>query len=196
MRKYILMGASALLVLGFGMSSCKKDVTEPSTAPAPLASQNYDLYNRLGGTAMVQDPNNPGMIETGRLTLRSVVDSTIFIIAGDTPFLTKFFPTLVNELNSGNTSGLAALSENLTDFFCVATGSKNSAYAYVGLDMVAAHDPAKNPRMGAKSSNDDFNKFVQYVVQGAGQNGVPATDPLVRDLGKLLETTRTAVVQQ
>ncbi|MBU2020228.1 MAG: hypothetical protein KJ941_11340 [Bacteroidetes bacterium] len=199
MRKYTLIFAT--LVLGFGLTvtSCKKDTTDASTASAGLANNNYDLYNRLGGTALTEDPNNPGtMIESGRLTLRSVVDSTIFLIAADGEFLTKFFPVLVSELSESpaNTSGLAELSENLTDFFCAATGSKNPAYAYTGTDMVTAHDPAKNPRMGAKSDNADYTKFVGFIVAGAGENGVPATSPLVSDLGKVLETLRTSIVQK
>lgn len=171
-------------------SSCKKDkMEEPNLNEPP-----FDLYNRLGGTEMVADPVNPGrMIEKGRLTIRSVVDSTIFVIAADTDFLTKFFPVLVSELNSQNTSGLTALSKSLTDFFCVATGSKNDRYQ--GMDMKAAHDPGRNPRMGAKSTNQDFDKFIGFVVQGAGQNGVPADHPIIADMGKLLETLRKDIVQ-
>lgn len=196
MKKYMLILPAFVLGLGISVSSCKKDETEASTASAGLANNSYDLYNRLGGKTMVTDPANGGMIEQGRLTLRSVVDSTIFTIAGDGDFLTTFFPVLVAELGSGNTSGLEDLSENLTDFFCVATGSNNPSYAYTGLDMASAHDPAKNNRMGMKSSNADYDKFVQFVVTGAGKNGVPATDPLVADLGKVLETLRTTIVQK
>lgn len=196
MKKYTLILGIALIGLGGTLASCKKDVTEPSDASAPLANNSYDLYNRLGGTTMVPDPANGGMIEAGRLTLRSVVDSTIFVIAGDSQFLTSFFPALVSELGNGNTTGLSTLSENLTDFFCVATGSTSASNAYTGLDMKTAHDPALNNRMGMKSSNADYTKFVGFIVEGAGQNGVPATSPLVSDLGKLLETLRTTIVQK
>lgn len=198
MRKYTLIFASLLLGVGITMTSCKKDETTASTAAAGLANNNYDLYNRLGGTALVEDPKNAGvMIEAGRLTLRSVVDSTIFEIAGDqSGFFTTFFPVLIAELGNGQTQGLTELSENLTDFFCAATGSKNASYSYNGKDMVSAHDPAKNGRMGAKSSNADYTKFVGFVVEGARQNGVPNTSPLVADLGKVLETLRTAIVQK
>lgn len=195
MKKYMLILPAFVLGLGLTVTSCKKDVTEASTASAGLANNSYNLYNRLGGKTMVNDPAG-GMIEQGRLTLRSVVDSTIFIIAGDGDFLQKFFPVLVSELGSNNTSGLEALSENLTDFFCAATGSNNPNYAYTGLDMASAHDPSKNSRMGALADDADYTKFVGYVVQGAGQNGVPASDPLVADLGKLLESLRTTIVQK
>lgn len=195
MKKYKLIMAITILGCGVTIASCKKDVEEASTASSGLASNNYDLYNRLGGTDMVADPAMGGMIEAGRLTLRSVVDSTIFVIAGDSAFLNSFFPVLVSELGAGNTTGLSELSENLTDFFCVATGSKNASNAYIGLDMKTAHDPSANPRMGMKANDADYTKFVGYVVEGAAQNGVPATDPLVTDLGKLLETLRTTIVQ-
>lgn len=196
MKKYMLILPALVFGIGLSVSSCKKDVTDASTASAGLANNSYNLYNRLGGTEMVQDPTSSGMIEKGRLTLRSVVDSTIFTIAADQQFLTTFFPVLVSELGNGNTSGLEALSENLTDFFCVATGSNNPSYAYTGLDMAKAHNPSTNARMGALSSNADYTKFVGFVVTGAGKNGVPATDPLVADLGKLLESLRTTIVQK
>ena len=197
MKKYTLIVASLILGMSLTVTSCKKDVTTASTASAGLANNNYDLYNRLGGTALTQDPDAEAgvMIESGRLTLRSVVDSTIILIASDGAFLTKFFPVLVEELGNEDYDGLSMLSENLTDFFCVALGSKNPSYAYVGLDMAKAHNPAMNPRMGAKSSNADYTKFVNFVVGGAGKNGVPATSPLVSDLGKVLETLRTTIVQ-
>ena len=67
-----------LLILSFGAivtfsSSCKED-EQPDPTPA-----DPTLYQRVGGTTMVDDPANPGtQIEQGRLTLRSVVDSSIF----------------------------------------------------------------------------------------------------------------------
>ncbi|MGC4021510.1 MAG: hypothetical protein QM734_06005 [Cyclobacteriaceae bacterium] len=39
----------------------------------------------------------------------------------------------IAELGAGNTSGLTALSKNLTDFLCTATGSKNGLCIY-GLE--------------------------------------------------------------
>ena len=150
------------------------------------------LYDKLGGTTMVDDPANPGtMIETGRLGLRSVVDSTIFVIAAD-PNLSPFFATLLSEVGNGNTSNLVLLSKDLTDFFCVATGAEN--FSYGGMDMVAAHDPAQNPRMAMKANNTDYDNFVGAVVTGAQQNNVP-TD-LINKVGALLETLRSDVVQR
>ncbi|MFT7343700.1 MAG: hypothetical protein ACI9XP_000274 [Lentimonas sp.] len=195
MKKSILLFAGALMLIGLGTTSCKKEVTDASQASSGIAGSNYNLYARVGGTAMVSDPNNGGaMIEQGRLTLRSVVDSTIFLIAEDGDFLTKFFPTLVMELNNNDVSGLNALSESLTDFFCIATGSLN--HSYTGLNMEDSHNPAKNSRMGALAANADFDKFIGFVVAGAAENGVPGDNPIVSDLGKLLETLRTTIVQK
>ena len=42
------------------------------------------IYERLGGTKMVSDPDNSGqMIEQGRLSFRKVVNSTIGLIVAD-----------------------------------------------------------------------------------------------------------------
>jgi hypothetical protein len=54
--------------------SCNDDDDPICIPPTPTPS----IYARLGGTSMVSDPNNPGqMIEQGRLSYRSLVDSTI-----------------------------------------------------------------------------------------------------------------------
>jgi hypothetical protein len=174
---------SAALLLSLALFTSCKDDDDPEET----------LYERLGGDVMVADPNNPGqMIQQGRLNLRSVVDSTIFVIAGDSR-LTPFFPVLLAEVGNGNLSGFTALSKNLTDFLAVATGSDD--YNYTGLNMVDAHNPAVNSRMALKSDNADFDAFVEDVVIGLAQNGV--TDPdLVGDLGALLETLRADVVQE
>src|ERR1700679_4144099 len=74
------------------------------------------LYDSLGGTAMVSDPANSGsQIEKGYLGIRTVVDSAIFIIAGDTA-INGYFKVLIGEVTSGNTSGYQKLSANLSNF--------------------------------------------------------------------------------
>lgn len=161
-----------------------------------IAAQT-DLYKRLGGNVMVDDPNNPGQqIEQGYLSLRSVVDSTIFVIAGDDRLNQEYFAVLLSEVGTGDLSGFAALSLSLTNFFATATGADNPATAYTGLDMVAAHDPAVNARMGAKADNNAYDAFVEDVVIGAGKNGVAANSQIVADLGALLETLRGDIVQR
>ncbi|HVZ57987.1 MAG TPA: hypothetical protein VG870_15105 [Chitinophagaceae bacterium] len=174
------------LILGAAwMTSCKKDHNDTMTATPTL-------YDSLGGTAMVSDPANPSMkIEQGRLGIRSVVDSTIFVIAADTN-INGYFKVLLSEVTSGNTSGFQALEKNLTDFFCVATGARN--FTYSGKNMHDAHDPATNPRMNGKAASDDFDSFLVDLVAGAKKNGLP--DNLIGRVGALVETLRSQVVQR
>ncbi len=184
MKKSILFsGILALTVLLMTTSSCKKN-DSPSNTPKTL-------YDSLGGTAMVADPTNSSVkIEKGRLGIRSVIDSTIFVIAGDTA-INGFFTVLLAEVTNGNTSGFQALSKNLTDFVSVATGAKN--YSYSGKNMVDAHNPATNSRMNGKAANDDFDAFVKDLVAGAKKNGL--SDQLIGQVGAVVETLRSKVVQ-
>src|SRR4051794_25023702 len=90
----ILTVALGLTVSFTMMQSCKKD---DNSSPAKMT-----LYDSLGGTTKVNAPANAGqMIEKGRLGLRSVVDSTIFVIAGDNK-LNGFFTTLLAEVGNNN----------------------------------------------------------------------------------------------
>ena len=174
--------------IGF-MSSCKdEDDDDDMQNPDPQPT----LYEKVGGTEMVNDPANQGMmIEKGRLSFRAVVDSTIFVIAGDTA-LQPYFTTLLGEVQNGNLSGFAALSASLTDFFSEAAGSEN--FTYTGMNMVDAHDPSKNSRMELKADDAAFDAFVADVVVGAQQNNVP--DDIIQEVGALLETLRGDVVQR
>ncbi|HQV00153.1 MAG TPA: group 1 truncated hemoglobin, partial [Bacteroidia bacterium] len=153
--------------------------------------ETMTLYDSLGGTKMVADPVGGAMIEQGRLGIRSVVDSTIFVIAADTQLNTKFFSVLLAEVGAGNLTGFNILSKNLTDFFCVATGAKN--YTYNGLDMVSAHNPATHSRIGSKINNAEFDRFVADLVTGAQKVGL--SNQLIGQVGALVETTRSQVVQ-
>lgn len=185
-KPILLMGAFAMMIAIASSTSCKKkeDIT-----PTPA---KMTLYDSLGGTTIVADPSNTGqMIEKGRLGIRSVVDSTIFVIAADT-VLNKFFPVLLAEVGAGNLSGFGTLSKNLTDFFCVATGAKN--FTYSGKNMVAAHDPAQHPRMNGKASSADFDRFVTDLVAGAKKVGL--SDQLIGQVGAVVATTKSQVVQK
>lgn len=196
MKKYALILTLALGALTLGLVSCSDD--KDDSQPSGNNNNTPSLYERVGGTTMVADPKNPGVqIEKGRLTLRAVVDSSIFVIAADTQ-LQKYFPVLFAELGMNNTSGLSALSESLTDFFCVATGSTNPNYAYTGKNMKDAHDPAKNNRMGLKANKADFDQFVADIGKGLAQNGVTSANnaQLVNDLVALLYTTENDIVQR
>lgn len=188
MKKSTLLFSALVLVSTIAITSCKEDEKTTVTPTTPT------LYEKLGGTTMVADPaNSSQMIEKGRLGLRSVVDSTILIIAGDNQ-LNSYFEVLLAEVGSGNTTGFTALSKNLTDFFCVATGAKNFTYNGIA-SMVAAHDPAQNNRMAMKADNASYDRFIADVVAGAAQNGV-TDQAIVSELGTILESLRTTIVQR
>ena len=174
---------SFIMLAAFVLFSCGKKEEE---------LQEITLYDRLGGTTLVADPVNPGMmIEQGRLGLRSVVDSTIMVIVSEGRIL-QYFAPLLTEVSAGNTTNLAILSRNLTDFFSAGTGSEN--FVYRGLNMKDAHDPAVNPRMAIKTNHADMDIFVESVVKGAQQNGVPMH--LIAEVGEILESLRADVVQR
>jgi hypothetical protein len=192
MKKFSTMALLALFIgTGAFFTSCSDDDATP---------QEMSLYQKLGGTRMVADPNNPGqMIEQGRLSYRSVVDSTITLIVSDIVAdangnLGEHFAPVISEALSGNTTNVAVLSNNLTDFFSANTGG-GATNTYSGLNMVAAHDPAQNPRMGKKSNNAEYDKFIGYVGAAAGLNGV--TDPaLIGEVVAVLESLRAPIVQE
>lgn len=173
-----------IAIFGLFLSACHKD----SHTVTPVKAT---LYDSLGGTTMVSDPANPGkMIEKGRLGIRSVIDSTIFVIAADSR-INGHFTTLLSEVGRGDLSGFTELSDNLTTFVAVGTGAKD--YTYTGLNMHDAHDPATNPRMNGKANNADFDAFEADLVTGANQNHVPSN--LINSLGKIVESLRSQVVQ-
>ncbi|MBV9961238.1 MAG: group 1 truncated hemoglobin [Parafilimonas sp.] len=176
-----LLAASFFVIIA---SSCDKN---NNSNPTTLT-----LYDSLGGTAKVADPANPGqMIEAGRLGIRSVVDSTIFVIAGDDS-INHYFDVLLSEVAVNDLSGFQELSKNLTDFFCVATGAKN--FTYTGLSMTDAHNPATNPRINEKVNAADFGQFINDLGTGAQQNGLP--DYLISRVAAVAETVEGQVVQR
>lgn len=187
MKHLILTTAIVLGVSLLVFQSCKKD-NSPDPSPKPT------LYDSLGGSKMVDDPANAGKkIEAGRLLIRSIVDSAIFVIAADDD-INNHFTVLLSEVSNGDLSGFQKLSKNLTDFVAVGTGAKN--YKYTGLDMVATHDPAKNPRMDGKATNADMDAFERDLFAGAAKAGVPATNPALKSVGKIVESLRGQVVQK
>lgn len=167
--------------------SCSK---KASSNPTPATGTT--LYDSLGGTTLTTDPTHSGaMIEKGRLAIRSVIDSTIFVIAADKR-INGHFTVLLSEVTKGDLSGFTDLSENLTTFVAGATGAKD--YIYIGLSMADAHNPAVNPRMNGKATSADFDAFVSDLVTGANKNKVPTN--LINSIGKIVESLRTTVVQQ
>ncbi len=177
------------MVLGLGFMTTMTPSCSKSSAPAKMT-----LYDSLGGTAMVADPDpaNAGkMVEKGYLGIRMVVDTAIFIIAGDTA-INKYFTTLLSEVTSGNLSGYQRLSTNLTTFIAVAAGAKD--YTYTGLSMTNAHNPATNPRMNGKADSADFNAFIADVVKSATRIGLSAQ--LIGQVGTVLFSVEGQVVQR
>lgn len=187
MKNLIIVSIITLAIGSMTVQSCKKKDDTPAPAKPTL-------YDSLGGTVMVADPANSGVkIEAGRLLIRNIIDSTIFVIAGDTSISPKFM-TLLTEVHAGNLSGFQRLSKNLTDFVAVGTGAKD--YTYGGLSMVAAHNPATNPRLNGKIDNGDMDSFEKDLFAGAAKAGVPASTPALISVGKIVESLRSKIVQQ
>lgn len=193
MTKYSKFALCALVFGALTLTSCSKD----DNNPAPPAS----IYARLGGTTMVADPDNAGqMIEQGRLSYRKVVNTTIGLIVADVQSnasgnLGAHFAPLLGEVGAGNTTNLAELVDNLTDFFSFNTGGTNAVNTYSGLDMVTAHNPSLNSRMGTNATDANYTKFEGYVGAAAVQNGVAANTQLYADVVAVLESLRDPIVQ-
>lgn len=195
MKNFSKITLSVLLVASATLTSCNND---DDNSPMVKAS----IYDRLGGTSMVSDPDNSGqMIEKGRLSFRKVVNSTIGLIVADVQSnaagnLQAHFAPLLAETGSTQATNIAKLSDNLTDFFSFNTGGTNAVNTYSGLNMVAAHDPAINSRMGTKASSADYTKFEGYVGAAANANGVASNTELYTDIVAVLESLRTPIVQK
>src|SRR6187549_2596567 len=160
MKKYSKLALCALVFGGIVFTSCSSDDDSPPATPS--------IYERLGGTTMVADPDNPGQtIEQGRLSYRKVVNTTVGLIVADVQAnasgnLSAHFAPLLTEVGAGNTTNLAILVDNLTDFFSFNTGGTNAVNTYSGLDMVTAHNPAMNSRMGTTATDANYTKFEGY----------------------------------
>jgi hypothetical protein len=77
----------AAVTIGVMMNSCKK-------VKAALPQAYPPLYDTLGGTTPVVDPEDTShMIEKGYLTIRTIVDTTMFTFASD-PLIGAFFHRL------------------------------------------------------------------------------------------------------
>ncbi|KIQ14507.1 hypothetical protein RT99_21910 [Flavobacterium sp. MEB061] len=198
MKIYSKITLSVLFAASATLASCSSNDDDAPVTPPVKAS----IYERLGGTKMVSDPDNAGqMIEQGRLSFRKVVNSTIGLIVADVQSnaagnLQAHFAPVLAETGTTQSTNIAKLSDNLTDFFSFNTGGTNAVNTYSGLNMVAAHDPAKNPRMGTKSSTADYTKFEGYVGAAANANGVASNTELYTDIVAVLESLRTPIVQK
>ncbi|WP_309642743.1 hypothetical protein [Flavobacterium sp.] len=186
----------ALLIGAGAFTSCSKD-DDNTVAAKP------SIYERLGGTALVDDPDStdPAVkIEAGRLSYRKVVNTTIQLIVADITAgapgnLNAHFAPLLAETGTTQSTNIAELSDNLTDFFSFNTGGTNAVNTYSGLSMAAAHNPATNNRMGVKATAADYTKFEGYVGAAANQNGVASNTELYTDIVAVLESLRSTIVQ-
>lgn len=197
MTKYSKFALSALVLGAFAFTSCSSDNNSVA------AVDPNSIYGRLGGATLVDDPDNndPAVkIEAGRLAYRSVVRTTVGLIVADitngaSGNLSAHFAPILAETGATQTTSLARLEDNLTDFFSINTGATSAVNAYTGLDMVAAHNPAVNARMGATSTNANYDKFEGYVGAAAVANGVAANTQLYADIVVVLESLRDPIVQ-
>ena len=194
MTNFSKLAFCALLIGAGAFTSCSNDDDDAPATPL--------IYTRLGGTTLVQDPDAASgvMIEAGRLNYRKVVNSAIGRIVADVNSsasgnLGAHFAPILTEVTGGNTTNLATLVDNLTDFFSHNTGGTNAVNNYTGLDMVTAHNPSINARMGVKATNADYNKFEGYVGLAAQDNGVASNTQLYTDLVAVLESLRSPIVQ-
>jgi hypothetical protein len=195
MTKFSKFAVLALVLSSSLFVSCNDDNPVAATPATP------SIYARLGGSTLVADPDNPGqMIEAGRLSYRKVINSTVGLIVADVQSnasgnLGAHFAPVLAEVGAGNTTNLGILVDNLTDFFSFNTGGTNAVNTYSGLNMVDAHNPATNPRMGTTSNDANYTKFVGYVGAAAQANGVAANTQLYTDIVAVLESLRDPIVQ-
>jgi hypothetical protein len=178
-----------LVITVSSMESCSK--SNNNTTPPVTAT----LYDTLGGTTLVADANppdnGPSTIQAGRLTVRDVIDSTIFVIAADDS-INVYFTVLLSEVGAGNLSGFDSLSRNLTDFVSIAAGA--TSYYYSGLSMHDAHNTATNPRISNEVTAGAFGEFLVDV--GAGATKVGASTMVIDQVAARLETVEGQVVQR
>ena len=166
----------AAVTIGVMMNSCKKSKTSATTGTPTL-------YDTLGGTTQVVDPEDTLLrIEQGYLTIRTIVDTTMFTFASDT-LLEPFFYILHDDDSLGQSSEYIALSSAMTHFIAMAAGSADSVYT--GLDMYAAHHHDSNSNMPDIPLPDSvFNEFVYDLGQSAIQSGLSAQ--VVSQFGSML----------
>jgi hypothetical protein len=167
----------AAVTIGMMMNSCKKTKTSAAATGTPT------LYDTLGGTTQVVDPEDTFLrIEQGYLTIRTIVDTTMFTFASDT-LLEPFFYLLHDEDSAGNSSEYLTLSSGMTHFIAMAAGSADSVY--IGPDMYAAHHHDSNSNIPDIPLPDSvFNEFVYDLGQSAINSGLSAQ--VVSQFGSML----------
>lgn len=176
-----ILGAAVLLLAA--TLSCRK---------SGKSSGNQTFYDSLGGTSLVADPANFGQsVEKGYLTIRTIVDTALFIIQVD-PTINGYFSIMVAEDTAHATpTEYDKLSFNITNFLAAAAGSKD--YSYNGPTLMAAHNPTSNPNVPAAIDSAAFNEFAFDLGRAAAQAGL--SNQLISQLGDLLYRYEDQVVQ-
>ncbi|UCS91544.1 hypothetical protein KZP23_12325 [Echinicola marina] len=191
MKKLNQLMAFMLLMTLVVFSSCKDD---DDVMPPEVDDSFY--ATKLGGEEMVADPDNEGqMIEKGYLNLRTVVTGTVLTIASDDKYasIRPYFNVLLAEVGASDYSGFNALVKDFTDLLAESTGAEN--FTYSGMSMADAHDPTKNDRMNGLIDSDDFDLFVEAVVQAATEAGFGSSE-ILGPVGDLLGSTKADIVQR
>jgi hypothetical protein len=186
-KAFLLIMIVALATVCVTTLSCKK-------SKATTASGTPTLYDTLGGATLVLDPLDPDstMIEKGYLTIRTIVDTTMFTFASD-PLIDTFFIVLSTEDAAGKDSEYVNLSTGMTNFIAMAAGCTNPKYAYSGPDMYAAHNPATNKNIPLSVTDSAFNEFVYDIAQSAINYGLSAQ--VVSQFGSMLYKYEGQIVQ-
>lgn len=191
MKKLNQFSIYLLLMTVVLFASCNDD---DKMAQQPVDDSFY--ATKLGGEMKVEDPDMPGQkIEQGYLNLRTVVGGTVMLVASDEKYteLKPYFNVLLAEVGANDLSGYTALVKDFTDLLAVSTGAEN--FEYSGMSMVDAHNPEANERMNGLIDNEDFDLFIEAVVQSATEAGFGTAD-ILGPVGDLLEGTREAIVQR
>jgi hypothetical protein len=178
----------ALGIVSMMTFSCKKSKSSTS-------SGKPTLYDTLGGSTLVADPLSPDsntMIEQGYLTIRTIVDTTMFTFASD-PLIDTFFTVLRTDNSEGNPSEYESLSLGITNFIATAAGCTNTSYAYKGPDLYAAHNPDSNSNIPLSVTDTAFNEFVYDIGQSAINYGLSAQ--VVSQIGDMLYKYEGQIVQ-
>jgi hypothetical protein len=168
--------------------SCKK-------SKSSIVSGTPTLYDTLGGATLVVDPlDTSSMIEQGFLTIRTIVDTTMFTFATD-PLIDNYFSVIIGEDTLGNYAEFDSLSIRMTRFIAKAAGCTNTTpyYAYPTLDMYAAHNPDSNVNIKMVVTDSAFNEFVYDIGQSSINYGLSAQ--VVSQIGSLLYKYEGQVVQ-
>lgn len=175
-KAFFLTMILAAAAIGVMMNSCKKSKTNGATGTPTL-------YDTLGGKTPVVDPEDTSlMIEQGYLTIRTIVDTTMFTFASD-PLIDTFFNVLRSDDAAGNSSEYISLSTAMSHFIAMAAGSVDSVYT--GPDMYAAHRHATDSNMPNIPLPDSvFNEFVYDLGQSAINYGLSAQ--VVSQFGSML----------